>query len=270
MNQTKLFIRNWRPEGPAIGRVVVAHGLAEHSGRYEWVAGRLTEAGYTVTSYDARGHGRSPGRRGHADSYGQLLDDLAWAIGDERGTDGPLFLYGHSLGGGLVLNYALAGGRRAVDGVVASSPLILPTTRPPAWKVHSAKLLTRWWPTARFNPSLGPGLRSHDPQVDKDYEADPLTHECLTARLGVEALRAGRRLLERAGELRTPTLLMHGEADTITSAAASEEFARRAGSFAEYAGWAGKLHELHWEDNREEVLASMLAWLAARRNALLA
>ncbi|MEQ8846637.1 lysophospholipase [Botrimarina sp.] len=261
----ELYVRRWAPPGPAGGLVVLVHGLAEHSGRYEWVAERLTDAGYAVFGYDARGHGRSPGPRGHADRYATLLDDLDRMI--DRAADETRverrFLYGHSLGGALVLNHALRG-RRPLAGVVASSPFLQTTEPPPAWKVPVAKALSRLWPTAPLDPGIAPGLRSHDPQVDIDYDADPLTHYQITARLAVEAIRAGRWAVEHASELATPTLLLHGDADAITSHSASARFARAAGPICDFRSWPGKLHELHFEDNRDEVLDAVLAWLAAR------
>lgn len=264
-NAQPLHTRTWRPDGALVGMVVVVHGLAEHSGRYEWLASRLTAAGYAVFGYDARGHGRSPGPRGHADRYELLRDDLDRMI-DRAVEEFPSdrrFLYGHSLGGGLVLNHALRRSR-LLAGVVASSPFLETTQPPPAWKVLLAKALSRLWPTAPLNPGIGDGLRSHDPQVDIDYEADPLNHYQITARLAVEAIRAGRWAMEHAGELGTPTLLLHGDADPITSHSASERFARDAGPICDFRSWPGKLHELHFEDNREEVLDAVIRWLAAR------
>lgn len=256
-----LHARKWRPVSRVAGQVVLVHGLGEHSGRYDHVAERLAGAGYGVLAYDQRGHGQHAGQRGHADSYGRLLDDVDAAISVLRQDtpDRPVFLYGHSLGGGVVLNHVL---RRdsGVAGVIASSPLLLTTTPPPAWKVRLGRLLSRFWPTFPFVAGIDPASRSHDPQVAIDYAADPLTHGHVSARLAVHMLQAGRWALEHAPELAIPTLLLHGDADAVTSPAASAKFAA-ASAHCELQLWPGKLHELHWEDNREAVLDSVVTWL---------
>lgn len=260
-----LHASGWSPPGDPVGTIVLVHGLGEHSGRYDHVGEFFAAAGYEVVAYDQRGHGHSNGPRGHAPSYARLLDDLEGVLlgvqdGSER--EPPLFFYGHSLGGGLVLNYALR--RQAkLAGVIASSPLLLPAEKPPAWKVHTGKLLNRWWPTLGFTVGIDPAARSHNPQVAVDYAADPLTHGRVSARLGVEMLRESRWAVEHARGLAVPTLLMHGDADLVTSPEASRRFAAASG--ADLRVWPGKLHELHWENNRDEVLKCVLEWLEAQR-----
>ena len=115
--------RCWEPAGEPRAVVCLVHGLGEHSGRYAHVAAALNDAGYAVLACDKRGHGRSGGKRGHTPSYEALMTDidLLLAQAEQRFPGKPRFLYGHSLGGNEVLNYAL---RRKPDlaGVVATSP----------------------------------------------------------------------------------------------------------------------------------------------------
>lgn len=257
-----LHAHGWSPEGDPIGTVVVVHGLGEHAGRYHHVGERLAASGYEVIAYDQRGHGRSEGPRGHAPSYDHLLEDLDTVlrgVQDDAEREPPLFLYGHSLGGGLVLNHALRRSSVTVAGVIASSPLLLPTKMPPAWKVHTAKLLNRVLPRIRFRANIGPTARSHDPQVEINFTADPLTQDFVTARLGVEMLRESRWALEHAAPLPVPALLMHGDDDPITCCDATRRFADASG--ADLRVWHEKRHELHWEDNRDEVLNAVVEWL---------
>ncbi len=58
------FGREWEPAQEPRAAVALLHGLGEHCGRYERLAGRFTDAGFAVSAIDLRGHGHSPGARG--------------------------------------------------------------------------------------------------------------------------------------------------------------------------------------------------------------
>jgi alpha-beta hydrolase superfamily lysophospholipase len=247
--------------------VVIVHGLGEHSGRYGEVARHLTAAGYLVLAFDLRGHGRTEGPRGHARGFGILLDDVDEVVGEAagRGRALPAFLYGHSLGGSIVLNYAL---RRQpqLAGLVVSSPLLQPTIAPGAWRVTLARTLQRIWPALTFANTVDPADLSRDPEVVRAYREDPLVHRRVSVRLGTQMLRAGRWALAHADGLRVPTLLMHGTADSLTSPAASRLFARRAENLCQLRLWDGCFHELHWERERAAVLEFVVDWLRRGRD----
>ena len=104
---TALHATWWAPVGPPKATVVRVHGLGEHSGRNAHVA-RGSRGGYAVAMFDLRGHGESPGGRGHT-PFNRTMEDIAacFAYAREQIPDVPRFLYGHSLGGLLVLTYAL-------------------------------------------------------------------------------------------------------------------------------------------------------------------
>ena len=74
-----LHLRHW-PHQNARAEVLIVHGLGEHIGRYEAVAGALNHAGYAVSGYDQRGHGRSPGARGAIPAADSLCAALACVI----------------------------------------------------------------------------------------------------------------------------------------------------------------------------------------------
>src|SRR4051794_38704045 len=104
-----LHTRQWEPDGPVRAVIGLVHGLGEHSGRYGHVAARLTDAGYAVCAFDLRGHGASGGRRGDTRFEAAFADiDRLLADAADRYPERPLFLYGHSLGGLLVIAYTMA------------------------------------------------------------------------------------------------------------------------------------------------------------------
>jgi len=260
----QLFAQGWQPEGVPRAVVCLVHGLGEHSGRYAHVAAALTQAGYALLGFDLRGHGKSEGARGHAPSYDALRDDIAHLLEEavQRFPFHPCFLYGHSLGGTLALNYALRR-RPQLAGVIATAPLLRTAFAPPAWKLTLGRLLYNLWPALPMGNELDPQGLSHDSEVVRAYSNDPLVHARISARLGMDMLWAGEWALEHAAEFPLPLLLMHGGADPLCSAEASRQFADRVPGDCTFKLWDGFYHEIHNEPEKEQVFDFMIAWLQA-------
>ncbi len=300
---TRLILYH-RPATTAAGpRALVAlvHGLGEHAGRYAHVAAALAHAGYEPFAFDLRGHGRSPGARGWAPSASVMLADIDALVDRARAARPglPVVLYGHSLGGLLVLAWALrdrqalpAGTRPpagpaaitpprppappgvaagsasagaaipaspAVAALVATSPALAPGLPPPRWKLLAARSLGRLFPRMTLRTGLDTAGLSRDPAVEVAYRADPLVHDRIGARLALELLALGEAVLSRAGALTIPTLLLHGTADPLTSFAASRAFAAASG--CRLLVRQGGLHELHNEPEGAQLLAQITTWL---------
>ena len=261
----RLYAQGWKPEAELKGVVCLVHGLGEHSGRYGHLAAFLNQAGYALLAFDLRGHGKSEGQRGYAPSYEALLDDIARLLDEaaNRYPDLPRFLYGHSLGGNLVINYAL---RRhpQLAGVIATGPFFRAAFEPPAWKLTLARIMYNLWPTLSLSNELDRQALSRDPEVVQAYDEDPLVHDRLTPRLTMDMFQAGLWALEHASELSLPLLLMHGSADRLCSVQASREFAARAGDRCTLKIWDGFYHEIHNEPEQEQVFEYLLEWLNSR------
>jgi len=262
-----VYAQGWRPEGTPLGVLCLLHGIGEHTGRYAHVAAALCAAGYALVGHDLRGHGRSAGQKGHIPSYEALLDDAARLLAEARACFPglPLFLYGHSQGGNLALNYALRR-RPALAGVVATGPLLRLGFVPPRLKAALGRLLNNLWPTFSLASGLDRTALSRDPRVVEAYARDPLVHDRISSRFYVAFVDAGRWALDHAPELAVPTLLMHGGADRLASVAASREFAAAAGTGCTLKVWDGLYHEIHNEPEQARVLAFMLDWLEAQVN----
>ncbi len=258
----ELFAQRWAPDQKPVGVVCLVHGLGEHSGRYEHLADVLAQAGYATMAIDLRGHGLSPGKRGHVSSYQRMLDDIDLLLVDaqERYPDIPLFLYGHSMGGGLVLNYAL---RRdgLLAGVIATGPALRLGFEPPPLQVALTRLMSAIWPAFTQASGLDSQALSRDPKVVQRYQADPLVHDQISASLFNGFYQAGLWALEHADAFPASLLLMHGSEDRLTSPEASREFAHRLGERCTFKLWEGLYHEIHNEPEQDQVFAFLLGWL---------
>jgi len=260
----ELRYRVWRMIDEVRAVLVLVHGYGEHSGRYGNLVKPLVELGYGIYAYDHRGHGESPGDRGHIMSWGDYREDLQRFVSlvQEQEKDAPLFLYGHSMGGLIVLDYSIRHPEGLV-GVIVSGPPIQPVGVAEPYQVFLAKLLSRIRPT--YSMSLGfdaPAL-SRDEAVVKAYEEDPLVHCVASVRWGTESLEAIEWVKTHAEALSLPVLLVHGGADRVSSAKGSrwlfEQLAMEDKTLRVY---PGVYHEPHNDLEPEHLVEDVSKWLA--------
>jgi alpha-beta hydrolase superfamily lysophospholipase len=176
----------------------------------------------------------------------------------------PTFLYGHSLGGAIVLEWGLRRGS-GVDGVVASSPALRPRgVRSPVLE-RLAAVLSHVWPTFALDVPLETDALSRDPDRLAAVRADPLCHRRLTARATVATLEGLAWTEAEAGEWRLPLLIFHGTADRVIDPAGTIAFAEaaRAGGAndVELHLYEGVYHEAHNDLDAATVEADVVAWL---------
>ena len=194
-----LFYRQWSDETTGRAAIAVVHGYGEHSGRYERLARRLVPLGYSVYACDLRGHGLSPGRRGHIERFSEYLLDTAGFLRLVRTQerDRPLILLGHSLGGLIAARYAQD---PAVDlpGMVLSSPFLRLKLPVPAWKTVAASALSRFAPALPMPSGLPLKWISHDTDIVEETRRDPLSHRCTTPRWFTETVAAQVDAVEHA------------------------------------------------------------------------
>jgi alpha-beta hydrolase superfamily lysophospholipase len=258
----QLYGQSWEPDEKPKAVVCLLHGFKEHSSRYSHLAKALVNNAYSMFAIDLRGHGKSQGRRGDTPSYNALLDDIdqLYKTAEERYPDTPCYLYGHSLGGNIALNYIFSP-RRKPAGAIISGPWLRLSFEPPAARVTLARIMNGIWPTFSQPVGLETAALSRDTQIVNAYENDPLVHDQISARMYLEIHMAGLRALDHAAKLSVPILLMHGSADRICSPDASGEFAASAGELCTFKLWDGFYHEIHNEPEKDEVFAYLLAWL---------
>jgi alpha-beta hydrolase superfamily lysophospholipase len=262
------LVHHTRPQ--ARGTVLIVHGLGEHLGRYSHVARRLHDAGWAVSLYDQRGHGRSDGPRGAIAADDDLLADLGNVIDAVRQQQpAPLVLLGHSLGGLVAARFVAEGVRssaarmvwhREVDALVLSSPALDPGL---SWFNRLlVAVLPRLLPNLTVGNGLNPAWISRDPAVVRAYIADPLVHDRINARLARGLAVLGRQVQQAAAHWRVPTLLMWSGIDRCVAPRGSVAFAAAVpASRIKAQPWQALAHEIFNEPERAQVLDALVVWL---------
>ncbi len=258
-----LHHRRWLTAGEPKAVLVLVHGLSEHSGRYDDLGRRLSQAGCAVRALDLRGHGLSGGDRAFVRSFTIHMDDVADFLhlvrGDHPNT--PLFLFGQSMGGLIV---ALLAAERDLDvcGVVLSAPALRVSD-------HVAPMLRRM---AGIASLVAPRLAvvrirsaklSRATDVVAGFESDPLVfHGYMPTRTAAEILRAAKRVQRRLEAVRLPFLAMHGSGDEVTDPEGSRQLYRRAASSDKTLKiYDGLWHDLFHEPEKEQVTRDLIDWL---------
>lgn len=221
----KLYCQVWRPSTAPHTVVAIVHGIGEHGGRFKNIVDHLVARGHTVYAIDLRGHGRSPGQRGHVLSWAEYREDLKAFLEriSSREPGRPLFMYGHSMGGLIVLDYVLRH-PEGLSGTIISGPPFESVGVATPLVVLSARILSRLWPTFSLDVPLEPAALCRDPAMVTRYLEDPLVHRKCSARWAAEGIDANLWVKAHAADLRLPLLVLHGEEDRINTATGTRRF----------------------------------------------
>lgn len=257
-----LYFQGWQVEQAQRGVICLTHGLGEHSARYTQWATWLNEAGYSVLSYDLRGHGRSEGLRGHVSSYDDYLRDTDLLISEAKKQfpGGGFFLYGHSLGAIIVSDYVL-NRKPKISGAILSALSLKSSLQEQPVKILLAKVLGTIYPKFTLKSGLDPNTLSKDKEVVSKYVSDPLIHDLITASWGKGSLDTIGWINTHASEWAIPVLIMHGEKDQLGYAEGSREFASKITADCTLKIWSGLLHEIHNEPENRQVFEFLRQWL---------
>lgn len=261
----RVHCQAWVPEGTPRGMILLVHGLKDHSGRYMNLVHHFVPRGYALYGFDLPGHGQSEGTRTYIDHFREFTHSLNIYADQVREwlPDVPLFLYGHSMGGLIILHH-LAGHPSQYQGAVFSSPLYTePDHISPALKI-AGRLLGWLTPKRRILKINVEGI-SRDDNVIHQYRNDPLVVEKkTTAKLGVELQKAVDRAPDMAHQITTPALILQGKQDRLVNPQGAEQlYQDLSSSDKTFKSYAGFYHELHNEPKpaRQRVFADIEDWL---------
>jgi alpha-beta hydrolase superfamily lysophospholipase len=260
-----LFRQVWHARGAVRAVLINIHGLGDHSGLYPILVEHFQSRGITVHAMDLRGNGRSEGQRAYIESWDEYREDLHRFVGlvREEEPGRPLFLLGNSLGGLIVLEYAL----RYPDGlrgVIAASPP-LGRLGVPAPLLALGRAFSRMWPRFSIRTGMDLSALARDPVVMQTILADPLFHRVGTARLSTEVVAAIARVQAAAPTFPLPVLVLHGSSDRMVPPEGSREFVARVGHpDRELKEYAGAFHVLFADLDHQRVLTDVERWIEAR------
>lgn len=258
---SRLSVRRYVPSAAVKATLVVVHGYLEHGGRYEECAQSMAALGFEVVVADLRGHGLSEGPRGHVNRFKDYRDDLSRVVASVGHR--PVFVLGHSLGGLIALDFALADVAE-LAGLVVTNPYVAPAMHISPFKRALGSVTQRFWPTLAVRAGLSSTGLTHDQSILAQARKDPLMFDRTTARWFHEVSRAQERAA-RGGNLAMPFLGILGTQDPIADPQANRAcFARI--TQADKTVWErqGELHEVLNEPQRLELFAAIGGWLLER------
>lgn len=257
-----IFAQRWTGTDTPRGIMLVIHGQSDHSNRFVTLATHFAASGYAVYAADLIGHGQSGGNRGHMLRFEEYLEtvDALLDLATQEFPGLPVFLYGQSMGGNVVINYAFRQNGK-VQAYIASSPWIRLAFEPPAWKVWLGKTVKSIYPALAQPTGLNTKHLARDPEIVRTYEQDPLVHGKITASAFFETLQAGLRIPEQATKLDRPMLIMHGTGDQLTSHRASQAFAALRTDLITFIPFEGWYHELHNEPEKQIIFDTIARFM---------
>lgn len=265
----EFYTQTWKlPNTQPKKILVIQHGFGEHSGRYQNLVAALESENAMVYALDARGHGKTPGKRGHISDFSLFASDLGALVQKARAENPgvPIILLGHSMGA-LIAGLAAQKSEvaREISGVIFSSGAFKPALDAvKAVKKAIGTLLAKIAPALTVPAGLDAGLMSRDPGTVQAYIDDPLVHDKISMRMGVDLFATGEALLEQAASLTLPVLVLHGDADGIAQAQGSKEFFQALGSKDKTLKiYPGFYHETMNEPyaDRKQVLSDIVKWI---------
>jgi alpha-beta hydrolase superfamily lysophospholipase len=243
--------------------VIIVHGLGDHLGRYEdFVIPQLLKNDFSVMAYDQFGHGKTKGKRGDNPGFDHVLESLHIVVkkAKEIFNQKPIFLYGHSMGGNVVLNYALRS-PEFIRGIILSSPFLRLAFAPPAWKLILGNLAMKFFPALTMSNELDPNALSHDSKAVEKYLTDPLVHSKVSPNYSIRFLQSGEWAIKHIDLLKPKALVLHGTADRLTDHLASVEISKKNPQQIKLQLYPDAFHELHNEELRDTFINDICTWI---------
>ena len=260
---TKLFCTSWQPNESPKAIIFIVHGLGEHVRRYHEMAAMFVSNQIAVFSFDHRGHGQSDGKKGHATSVEQLIEDTEYALMKCRSIflETPIFLFGHSMGGQIVATFLNKVKSKEICGAIISSAWLKLVTSPPKWQIKMINGIKRIFPSLTLSNGLDANHISTMVDEVELYQKDPLVHDRISFALFKALYNNGLNLLTEQKRTKVPVLICHGDADKITSHEAGKIYSEILGEMANFKSWQGSYHEPHHDKDKEQVFRYFSNWI---------
>lgn len=243
--------------------IVMLHRGHEHSQRLTDMAHAFVKQGYQVFAWDARGNGRSGGERDHAESFGQLvrdLDEFLKVIKAQTHTnDEQIVLIASSLGAVIASAYVHDYAPN-IRGMILGTPALAIRLYVP-FALPALKVAKKLGVMSRVSSYVKAQVLTHDKEAQSQYHADKLISSSISRDLLINSLQTGARLLDDAGAITTPTMILCAGQDYVVDKETIRTFYDRIRSpIKRWAYYPKSFHAIFHEVNKQDVFADCLAF----------
>ena len=257
-----VFYRSSIPKHPQ-AHIIIIHGYGEHGGRYQHVMQHLAGKGFACFTPDHRGHGKSAKRLGFIKRIERIIQDI-YELKELITKDysaRTIFLFGHSMGALLTLNYLIAHPSEIQGAALIAPMIIIPDYISPVLKALTG-LISALFPTLPVQ-NFDTAETTRDPEIIAAANKDPLNyHGKIRARTGAEMMKSMEYVNAHLDSITTPLLIMQGSEDKILPIESSGRVYRLVSSQDKTLKiFEGLYHELINEPEKEEVLAYITDWI---------
>ncbi len=259
-----LYYRFWKVDGSR-DILVIVHGVGEHGGRYDEFAEYISGNGISVFTFDMRGYGRSSGKRGHINKFGEYVFDLKNGI---RFVDtqidgvGNIFVLGHSLGALVVLG-SIAEYKIKCKSIILSGPPFKLNLKVSLLIKKGLILLGSVIPalTVREN-SISVNMLTHDEKKKEEFRTDPYRHSHRSLSFIREFFKYSSDYFDLASLIEVPILIIQGGEDGVVDLNKVREFYNKIiYPNKRLIVYNEMYHEVLNEVNRELVYRDICSWI---------
>ena len=223
---TELFYRSWLPEQKAERAIILFHRGHEHSGRWQDVVNKLDVPDFAIFAWDQRGHGRSPGERGYAESFSHLTKDVDTFVRHVSTTQAidyeNIVVLAHSVGSVLVSAW-VHDFAPPIRALILGSPALRVRLYVP-FAVVGLRLLNRLKGKTFISSYVKGRLLTHDLAKRRSYDEDPLITRRIAVNILLGLYDAGTRVMGDAGAITLPVLILTSGADFVVKQSAQRRF----------------------------------------------
>ncbi len=256
-----VHLTSWLPDNGEFSAVMLlVHGFGEWGGRYDLWAERFCKNDIAVYAPDLRGHGKTVGKRGVVSDYREFLEDLERVV-SWLPKEMPKILYGHSMGGNISLNYLLNFDHTDFKAAIITSPWLRLKRQPPETAIKLVRQIGRMLPSFTIVSRIHNDVLAHDIEYVKETKKEGLYHNNIGARTFCGIYDAGKYAIENAGAIAIPTLFLQAGDDKLVDIEAAWEFERNKSDLVDFRVLEGQFHEIHNDDQRNEVFETMRSFL---------
>lgn len=261
-NDIRYFYRKWIPNKTR-AIVFICHGIGEHSGNFVELGGIFADKGFMVIAPDHYGHGQSGGKRGYIPSWDTFRNELDLILKKEREQDKAVILYGHSMGGTIVLDYFIRN-QDKIDAAIVTAPA-LSLDGVSKTKQLLGKLMAKIKPDFQIESGLDVSYLTKDNAMMAKLLSDPLAHGKGTPSLMLEIAQVIRYCHDNADTIKNPILILQGENDRIVSPEATKAFFSKINAEDKtLVAIKHGMHKLEHDTERAENIKTITDWLEKR------